>query len=92
MEQPIPSSTGNFEKLSLLKSPLSNDLAARNELSTDFQQAIGAQGIRELGYEKDLNPTLLRNSQAGNLETFYDLFLAAVRHSAIHVQQSLSTR
>lgn len=68
------------EKLKLLKSPLSDDLAKRDVLATGLQQAIGPEAIRHLGYAKDSNPILLRNSQATNLETFYDLFLAAVRH------------
>ncbi|KAH6685690.1 hypothetical protein F5X68DRAFT_276506 [Plectosphaerella plurivora] len=65
------------EKLKLLRSPVSSDLMERAELTTGLQQAIGPEGIRHLGYARDLNPTLLRNSQATNLETFYDLFLAA---------------
>ena len=66
------------EKLQLLKSPLSNDLEERN-MATGFQQALGPQVAEELGYSKDASPTLLRYSEATNLETFYDLFLAAVR-------------
>lgn len=79
MTEPSPSQ-GSVEKLKLLKSPLSNDLAAHNELSTGFQQAIGAEASHHLGYDKELNPTFLRYSEATNLETFYDLFLAAVCH------------
>lgn len=75
-----PSSTQEkFEKVKLLKSPLSNDLDRHREVPSGFEQAIGAEGIRYLGFEKDVSPTLLKYSQAGNLETFYDLFVAAVR-------------
>lgn len=69
------------EKLKLLKSPLvQNEVEAQpdDEFATGFQQNIKPQSVEHLGYSRDgtVHPTLVRNSQAGNLETLYDLFLA----------------
>ncbi|KAH7353431.1 hypothetical protein B0T11DRAFT_117630 [Plectosphaerella cucumerina] len=96
MSEPVATQEPAPEKLKLLRSPVSDDLIQRDELATGLQQAIGAEAIRHLGYAKENNPTLLRNSQATNLETFYDLFLAACislfnKNQQVNALDSVST-
>lgn len=69
---------GMPEKLTLLKTPLAPGEPPKDEYATGFQQTIHPQAMQFLGYSRDAaaHPTLVRNSTAGNLETFYDLFLA----------------
>ncbi|KAM0328230.1 hypothetical protein ACHAQA_005639 [Verticillium albo-atrum] len=65
------------EKLRFMKSPIKEDDATLDALSTGLQ-TLNPAAVKHLGYRSELKdePVLLRNNDATNLEVFYDLFLA----------------